>query len=129
MLQFPIRSRRFLPFSLFPRHLLKLLFSLILRRSFKISPSKPFVGIPKQWQNFSKQLNFQDSKFPPSSFSTPNPASKDIRDESNGVVAGEGANFTLILFQSTCDFHHKFGNFSFILLILIFFIYCIFTCS
>ena len=37
--------------------------------------------------------------------------------ESNGAVAGEGANFTVILyFQSTCDFHHKFGDFSFILL-------------
>ena len=39
--------------------------------------------------------------------------------ESNGVVAGEGANFTVILFQSTCDFHHKFGDFSFILLIFL----------
>ena len=34
--------------------------------------------------------------------------------ESNGAVAGEGANFTVILFQRTCDFHHKFGDFSFI---------------
>ena len=39
--------------------------------------------------------------------------------QSNGVVAGEGANFTVILFQSTCDFHHKFGDFSFILLTLL----------
>ena len=40
--------------------------------------------------------------------------------KSNGVVAGEGANFTIILsFQSTCDLHHKFGDFSFILLTLL----------
>ena len=38
--------------------------------------------------------------------------------QSNGAVAGEGANFIVILFQSTCDFHHKFGDFSFILLTL-----------
>ena len=46
--------------------------------------------------------------------------------QSNGVVAGEGANFTVILFQSTCDFHHKFGDFSFILLT---FLIVSFTCS
>ena len=40
--------------------------------------------------------------------------------EPNGVVVGEGANFTMILsFQSTCDFHHKFGDVSFILLTLL----------
>ena len=33
----------------------------------------------------------------------------------------------MILFQSTCDFHHKFGDFSFILLIFVF--NCFFTCS
>ena len=43
-----------------------------------------------------------------------------IGNKSNGVVAGEGANFTVILsFQSTCDFHHNFGDFSFILLTLL----------
>ena len=41
-------------------------------------------------------------------------------NESNGVVAEEGANFTVILsFQSTCDLHHQFGDFSFILLTLL----------
>ncbi|RVW30108.1 hypothetical protein CK203_104520 [Vitis vinifera] len=30
-----------------------------------------------------------------------------IGNESNGVVAGEGANFIVILFQCTCGFHHK----------------------
>ena len=40
--------------------------------------------------------------------------------KSNGVVAGEGANFGVISsFQSICDFHHKFGDFSFILLTLL----------
>ena len=39
--------------------------------------------------------------------------------KSNGAVAGEGANCTVILFQSTFDFHHKFGDFSFILLTLL----------
>ena len=39
------------------------------------------------------------------------------RHESNGAIAGDGANFTMISsFQSTCDFHHNFGDFSFILL-------------
>ncbi|KAL6321480.1 hypothetical protein AAG906_018449 [Vitis piasezkii] len=33
--------------------------------------------------------------------------------ESNGVVARDGVKFTMILFQNTCDLHHKFGNFSF----------------
>ena len=47
-------------------------------------------------------------------------------NESNGAIAGEGANFTVILFQSTCDFHHKFGDFSFILLTLLI---VSFTCS
>ena len=43
-----------------------------------------------------------------------------IGNESNGVVAREGANFKVILlFQSTCDLHHKFGDFSFILLTLL----------
>ena len=43
-----------------------------------------------------------------------------IGNESNGAAAGESANFTVILsFQSTCDFHHKFGDFSFILLTLL----------
>ena len=42
--------------------------------------------------------------------------------ESNDAIAGESANFIVILFQCTFDFHHKFGNISFILLILIFFI-------
>ena len=46
--------------------------------------------------------------------------------QSNGVVAGEGANCTVILFQSTCDFHHKFGDLSFILLTLLI---VSFTCS
>ena len=41
-------------------------------------------------------------------------------DESNGAVVGEGVKFIVILFQSTCDFQHKFGNVSFALLILIF---------
>ena len=50
-----------------------------------------------------------------------------IGNESNGAAAGESANFTVILsFQSTCDFHHKFGDVSFILLTLLI-IY--FTCS
>ena len=36
-----------------------------------------------------------------------------IGNESNGVIAREGANFKVILlFQSTCDLHHKFGDFS-----------------
>ena len=48
--------------------------------------------------------------------------------QSNGAIAWEGANFTVILFPSTCDFHHKFGDFSFILLIIIFLIVS-FTCS
>ncbi|RVW73514.1 hypothetical protein CK203_060024 [Vitis vinifera] len=30
--------------------------------------------------------------------------------ESNGTAAGEGANFIVILFQTTCDFHHKFDS-------------------
>ena len=42
-----------------------------------------------------------------------------IGNESNGVAAREGANFTVILFQRTCDFHHKFCDFSFILLTLL----------
>ena len=43
-----------------------------------------------------------------------------IGNESYGTIAGEGANFKVILsFQSTCDFHHKFGDFSFILLTLL----------
>ena len=43
-----------------------------------------------------------------------------IGNKSNGVIAGEGANFKVILlFQSTCDLHHKFGDFSFILLTLL----------
>ena len=46
--------------------------------------------------------------------------------QSNGVVAGEGANCTVILFQSTCDFHHKFGDLSFISLTLLI---VSFTCS
>ena len=46
--------------------------------------------------------------------------------ESNGAVAGEGANFIVILFQRTCGFHHKFGEFSFILLTLL---GVSFTCS
>ena len=38
----------------------------------------------------------------------------------NGAIAGDGANFTVISsFHSTCDFHHKFGDFSFILLTLL----------
>ena len=42
------------------------------------------------------------------------------RHESNGAVAEESVNFTVILsFQSTCDLHHKFGDFSFILLTLL----------
>ena len=45
---------------------------------------------------------------------------------SNGAVAGEGANFTVILFLSTCNFHHKFSYFSFILLTLLI---VSFTCS
>ena len=40
--------------------------------------------------------------------------------KSNGAVAGEGANFTVILFfQSICDLHHKFSDFSFISLTLL----------
>ena len=31
--------------------------------------------------------------------------------KSNGAVVGEGANFSVILFQRTCGFHHKFGEF------------------
>ncbi|RVW32453.1 hypothetical protein CK203_099872 [Vitis vinifera] len=31
-----------------------------------------------------------------------------IGNKSNGVVAEDGANFTMILFQCTCDCHHKF---------------------
>ena len=46
--------------------------------------------------------------------------------QSNGTVTGEGANFIVILFQSTCDFHHKFGDLSFILLTLLI---VSFTCS
>ena len=46
-----------------------------------------------------------------------------IGHESNGAAAGEGVKFIVILFQSTCDFHHKFGNVSFALLIYIFFTY------
>ena len=42
-----------------------------------------------------------------------------IGNESNGIAAGECANFTVIWFQRTCDFHHKFGDFSFILLTLL----------
>ena len=48
-----------------------------------------------------------------------------IGHEPNGVVAREGANFILILFQGTCGFHHKFGEFSLILLTLLVFS---FTC-
>nr|CAN65224.1 hypothetical protein VITISV_011152 [Vitis vinifera] len=33
-----------------------------------------------------------------------------IGNESNGAVAGESANFIVILFQGTCGFHHKFVN-------------------
>ncbi|RVX11226.1 hypothetical protein CK203_019786 [Vitis vinifera] len=33
-----------------------------------------------------------------------------IGHESNGAVAGEGVKFIVILFQSTCDFHHKFDS-------------------
>ena len=41
---------------------------------------------------------------------------------------GEGANFTVILFHSTCNFHHKFGDFSFILLtLLIVFFPCLYS--
>ena len=53
--------------------------------------------------------------------------------KSNGVVAGDGANFTVISsFQSTCDLHHKFDDFSFILLTLFngfFFLVHIFSIS
>ena len=42
-----------------------------------------------------------------------------IGNESNGAVAREGANFILILFQGICGFHHKFGEFSLILLTLL----------
>ena len=47
------------------------------------------------------------------------PAETPIGNESNGAVAGEGANFIVILFQYTCGFHHKFGEFSVILLALL----------
>ncbi|KAL6312908.1 hypothetical protein AAG906_016054 [Vitis piasezkii] len=33
-----------------------------------------------------------------------------IGNESNGAAAEEGANFIVILFHITCDFHHKFGR-------------------
>ncbi|KAL6310788.1 hypothetical protein AAG906_017237 [Vitis piasezkii] len=33
-----------------------------------------------------------------------------IGHESNGAIVGEGVKFIVILFQSTCDFHHKFGT-------------------
>ena len=46
--------------------------------------------------------------------------------KSNGAIVGEGANFIVILFQSTCDENHKFGDFSFILLTLLI---VSFTCS
>ena len=41
--------------------------------------------------------------------------------EPNGAVAGEGANFILILLHDTFGFHHKFGEFSLILLTLLVF--------
>ena len=44
-----------------------------------------------------------------------------IGNESNGAAAGEGANFIVILFQGTCGFHYKFGEFSLILLTLLVF--------
>ena len=47
------------------------------------------------------------------------PAETPIGNESNGAVAGEGANFIVILFQYTCGFYHKFGEFSVILLTLL----------
>ena len=49
-----------------------------------------------------------------------------IGNESNSAITGESANFRAILCQSTCDFHHKFGDFSFILLTLLI---VSFTCS
>ncbi|RVW31514.1 Retrovirus-related Pol polyprotein from transposon RE1 [Vitis vinifera] len=57
-------------------------------------------------------INFVDYSLNQGALAGHESAETPIGHESNGAVAGEGVKFIVILFQSTCDFHHKFGYLS-----------------
>ncbi|KAL6323242.1 hypothetical protein AAG906_029249 [Vitis piasezkii] len=64
----------------------------------------------KEKKNTNSVINFVDYSLNQGAPAGHESVDTPIGHESNGAVAGEGVNFTVILFQSTCDFHHKFDG-------------------